>query len=428
MGLIFTYALTYGGAVASLFDPYIGLLIYVCFSIIRPESLWPWSVPHGNYSRIICIALLIGWVLNGFGNWQFGRARAVVGFLIAFWAWVLISSLTAAQPSVSLAWAEELTKVVLPFVVGLTVIDSVIKLKQLAWVIVLSQGYVAYDLNMAYYSGFNRLNEIGFGGMDNNCMGIAMVTCSGLALFLGLNAPRWWQKCIAFACVALMIHCVLFAFTRGGMLGLIIMAVIAFFLTPKRGWHHLALFAIVLLGLRLAGPQVIERFMTTFADKETRDGSAESRMQMWQTCVGIMAKNPVLGIGPRHFPLTAHEYGYNPGKEAHTLWLQVGAETGFPGLFFLASFYGVCVMRLWQFTRESTPVSDPWFRDTARMVIASITGFAVSAQFVSLAGLEAPYYVVLLGAGALKLSSLPAQSPAWAPAQLSLLLPSPQSR
>jgi hypothetical protein len=49
------------------------------------------------------------------------------------------------------------------------------------------------------------------------------------------------------------------------------------------------------------------------------------------------------------------------------------------------------------------------------MVIASLTGFAVSAQFVSLAGLEAPYYVALLGAGALKLSSLPA--PATIPAR-----------
>jgi hypothetical protein len=37
------------------------------------------------------------------------------------------------------------------------------------------------------------------------------------------------------------------------------------------------------------------------------------------------------------------------------------------------------------------------------MVLAAITGFAVSAQFVSLPGLETPYYIVLLGAGALKL-------------------------
>jgi O-antigen ligase len=322
-----------------------------------------------------------------------------------------VSGLQAARSDVALGWAEQLTKTVLPFVVAMTIIDSVAKLKQLAWVIVLSHGYVAYDLNRAYYDGFNRMQEIGFGSMDNNCVAITMVCCTGLGLFLGLTATRWWQKAIAFAAVILMAHSVMFAYSRGGMLGLIITAMISFVLIPKKPRHYVAFVAIVLVGIRLAGPQVVERFMSTFADKATRDGSAESRLEMWQTCVEIMLKHPVFGIGVRHFPLTAHEYGYTPFKEAHTLWLQVGAETGFLGLFFLAAFYGVCILRLWPMTRESYPVTDPWFRDGARMVIASLVGFAVSAQFVSLVGLEAPYYVALLGAGVLKLSSLPAAAP-----------------
>ena len=119
-----------------------------------------------------------------------------------------------------------------------------------------------------------------------------------------------------------------------------------------------------------------------------------------------MEKSTIFGIGPRHFPLVAHLYGYTPLKEAHTLWLQVGAETGAVGLFYLESFYGVCVWRLWPLTRAKNPVSDPWFRDGARMVIASITGFAVSAQFVTVTAMEIPYYVSLLGAGLLKVSAV----------------------
>ena len=46
------------------------------------------------------------------------------------------------------------------------------------------------------------------------------------------------------------------------------------------------------------------------------------------------------------------------------------------------------------------------------MVIAALTGFCVAAQFVSLEALEIPYYVALLGAGALKLHSLGAIDPA----------------
>ena len=39
------------------------------------------------------------------------------------------------------------------------------------------------------------------------------------------------------------------------------------------------------------------------------------------------------------------------------------------------------------------------------MVTASLIGFCVAAQFVTLHGLEIPYYVVLIGAGALKLNT-----------------------
>src|SRR5205823_14471517 len=71
-GLLFTYLLTYGGALAALFNPFHGLLVYVCFAIVRPDKMWFWSVPEGNYSRIVGIALLLGWLAHGCGCWHFG--------------------------------------------------------------------------------------------------------------------------------------------------------------------------------------------------------------------------------------------------------------------------------------------------------------------------------------------------------------------
>jgi hypothetical protein len=41
------------------------------------------------------------------------------------------------------------------------------------------------------------------------------------------------------------------------------------------------------------------------------------------------------------------------------------------------------------------------------MVIVSLTGFAVAAQFVSLYALEQPYYIALIGAATMKLVSSP---------------------
>jgi O-antigen ligase len=133
-----------------------------------------------------------------------------------------------------------------------------------------------------------------------------------------------------------------------------------------------------------------------------------------------MCKRP-LGVGPDHWGLIAPEYGFPRGKNAHSLWLEVGASLGFPGLGFLLLFYGLCLARLWPLTGQRHPVPDPEYRGLARMVIASVTGFAVAAQFVSLDRLEQPYYVALIGAGLLKLSSTqpvrpPPPEPSVAPA------------
>jgi putative inorganic carbon (hco3(-)) transporter len=407
-GLIFTYALTYGGALVSLFNPYYGLLVYVGFAILRPETLWYWSVTPGNYSRIVAIALLIGWFFSGKANWDFGKAKPIVVCLVLYWIWAFLSGLQARNPAYAWDWVEAQAKTVLPFVVGMTLIDSVTKLKQLAWVIALSHGYVALELNQSYYAGFNRLAEIGFGGMDNNSFSIALCAAAGLSFFLGMNAPKWWQKGIAFASAGLCMHAVFFAFSRGGMLGLIITAGVAFLIIPKKTKHYVVFGLAVLLGLRLAGPEVIGRFATTFVSGEARDSSAQSRVDMWNICMAQTFANPVFGLGPHHFPVHAAEFGLSPGKEAHSLWLQIACELGIPGLALLVSFYALCIRRLWPYIRGGDDdETDAWFTDTARMVIAALTGFAVSAQFVSLPGLETPYYIVLLGAGALKLLSQP---------------------
>lgn len=417
-GLIITYLLAYGGAIISLFNPFIGLLIYICFAIVQPEAMWFWSVPPGHYSRIVAVALLIGWGLQGFGVWRFGLSRPVVAAFLGLWIWSAVGAIVAPNQSAAWRFVESLSKIVLPFLVGITTVDSVEKLKQLVWVIVLSQSYVAYEFNLSYLAGYNRVFVEGFAGMDNNSVAIALVTGMGLAFFLGLPAKAWWTKGLAFGSAALMGHAVLFSFSRGGMLAAMVTGAAAFLLIPRQPRHYLLLALAGLIALRLAGPEVQVRFATAFADPVQRDVSAQSRIQLWGACWDSMLKHPVLGLGPDHWPLTAPEYGWPVGKEAHSLWLQTGAELGFPGLACLIAFYGLGVARLWPLARGSLPVSHPWLADGARMVIASLVGFAVAAQFVSLERLEVPYYIALIGAGVLKLASVPASVPVAAPSSL----------
>jgi len=204
------------------------------------------------------------------------------------------------------------------------------------------------------------------------------------------------------------------------MLARITTMCVAYWFIPTTPSHLLIFALVVLVGWRLAGQQVIERFMSSFNSPQELDESARSRLELWRACLDTMGEPPIVGVGPNHWALAVAQYGFVRGKFAHTLWLQIGAELGIPGLLCLLVFYGSCVLRLWPLTRASSPVVDPWFREAGRMVVAGLVGFVVAAQFVSLYGLEVSYYIALIGAGVLKLSTCPSASavaePAHAPA------------
>lgn len=403
-GLFFTYLLTYGGAAASILNPLIGLLIYICFAIVRPEWLWPWSVPPGNYSRTVAIAVVVGWACQGFGRRKLGKASAVVSMMVLYGMWMLYTVRYAVDSQLAWRMIEETFKIIVPFLVGITSITSVRQLKQIAWVIVLSEGYVALEFNRNYLGGYNRLWVEGFGSLDNNGNAVALVTSVGVGLFLALYSRSIVAKAAAAAASLLMVHAILFSFSRGGMLALAITGFITFLLIPKRPVHYILFCLVCLVVFRLAGPEVIERFQMAFVSSKGVEASADARLNQWQACRRSIWERP-LGVGPNQWKLYSEEFGLPLGQAAHSTWLQVGVELGIPGLAMLLLFYLICLKRLAPLAWSRVEVAEPWVQHLARMVIASLVGFMFAAQFVTVYTLEVAWYTALIGAGVLKLVS-----------------------
>ena len=402
--LIFVYVMTYGGVLAALIRPYTGFLIYVSFAIIKPYALWYWAIPLGNYDRTIAIGFLVGWILHGCGNWTLGRGSASLIYLVAYWIVLVIAAAMAPIPELGWGPVEPLSKTFLPILAGASLIDSVKRLKQLIWVIVISQGYLAYEFNLTYLNSPMFVAwEWTHAGLDNNGIAITMVTSIGMAFFLGIYAPNIWQRLVALACAALMAHVVLFSNSRGGMLAMIATGVVAFLLMPKRP-KYLLLFGFAIVGvLAFAGTAVQERFLSSFMSKEEGSDEGAQRMGHWVACIQSMSEQP-LGVGPRHWRTVAPMYGLD-AIEAHSTWLQMGAELGVLGLACLLGYYLITMWRLYSFVRRPEPHHDPWFQYTGRMVLCSLFGFLVSAQFVTVDAIELPYYIALCGIGVLKVAS-----------------------
>jgi O-antigen ligase len=170
---------------------------------------------------------------------------------------------------------------------------------------------------------------------------------------------------------------------------------------PKRPGYLLAIALVVAVAVRFTGPQLMERFQTTFARAEERDMSAQSRLELWKDCATVMARNPVTGIGPRHWPLVAASYGWPEGKAAHTYWLEVGAEIGVPGLLSLVVFFVSSLARAWRLSRWR---EDPWMTAMGGFAFTGLIGFAVGAQFITADGNEIPFYLALVALASLEIA------------------------
>lgn len=405
-GVIFTYLLVISGVFVPLLDPFAGFLIYACIPVLRPQALWEYALPAGaRFDLIVAVGMLAGWAIHGFGSWRFGKAMPVIVSLLVFWIWLLVSASSAAFPEVAWPDVENKSKLLLPCVVAITLLDSVDRLKKFAWLIVVCQGYWALEFNRQYYAGLIDTNGWNFASLDNNGLAIMMSTSLGLAFFLGLHSSKWWQRMLCFGLAFLMTHVVLFSMSRGGMLALAITGFVTFLIIPKRTGHYILFLIALLVVLRLAGSNVVEEFNSIFASEEERDESASSRLDLAKAMMQVCMDKPVSGVGPQNWPLISDQYGFKAGKAGHNTWAQAAAEMGVPGVASLLGFYLICLARLWPLTQENRWVSDPWIRYLARGVIASLTGYLVSATFVSVEGMEVPYYVALIGAGVLRVDS-----------------------
>lgn len=407
-GLILTYVIAIAGTVGALRYPLFGLYIYVGFAVMRPQGIFGWAGDLSGISWWVGIATLIGWAFKGFGNWQFGRARWIVVALTAFLVWFALSSVLALNPGLAFEQWTNLSKLVLPFFVGITMMRSQKDWLPMWWIIVLSMGYVGVEMNIDYaVKGYNTASE-GFAGMDNNFFGLALVTVLGPAIVLAVYSRTWPQRIAAAVAAAAILHTILLTFSRGAFLGILTIGATAFVMIPKRPRNVFGVLIFVLIALRFTGPQLAERYATIFVPAEQRDTSSESRIDLWRDCLLVIQEFPVFGVGPANWRTIAARYGWPPGKSAHSVWMESAAENGLPGALFLLLFFLIAALKLWPIARQRVTEENRFETALAAGGVLSIAGFIVTGQFVSAPSLEVPYYVVMTGIAMLRSRPQPA--------------------
>lgn len=207
---------------------------------------------------------------------------------------------------------------------------------------------------------------------------------------LGAWISRGWIS-RTFFILALLLMTVLLAYTHNrsaALGGLAIVATIAWQSIRHRQIKVLAAGAVLaVMVLFLTPPGYINRFKALLvsgsehATVELDRSTAIERLELWQAGLKMAADHPWTGVGPGNYPVLLHVY--LPNKEplaAHNNYVQMLAETGFPGLVLYLLFFIYSLRVLQQICMNS---SLPWIRHSALVLQSTLAAYLLIGMFAS---------------------------------------------
>jgi O-antigen ligase len=220
------------------------------------------------------------------------------------------------------------------------VVPSAIKEKKQIVTLLLVMGLSVVVVNRAFYSTMSGrdLSHFSYQVRDAGPLGYAGV--NGLAAFEAMvvsfligfygSVKKWGPKLAILVLVATSIYCLLYAFSRGGYMGLLVgMVTVGLF----RSRWLIPLAAVLVLSWQTLLPvSVQERITMTTEDAaqgQQFDSSAQDRLVLWHDALELFKRNPISGTGFDTYGSMGRVGGY---RDTHNYYIKVLAEMGVIGL------------------------------------------------------------------------------------------------
>jgi probable O-glycosylation ligase (exosortase A-associated) len=392
--------LTAFGAVGAFYNPFAGVVVYYFLAALRPNAIWAWAIPQLGWSQFVAVPLLIATAMHApsmAGEGRVFNSRHAAVF--AFACWLSLTYVAAQNRDVAWIPFVDYLKIFMMMLAASAVLRHVSQLRVLMLAITTAVAYIAYEINLLYFTtGRIAIASDGFGGLDNNGAAVMLAMAVPCCLFVAVEVTRWWRWVYA-AFIPVVLHAVLMTFSRGSMVALLCTAPLMFLRGRRRAPMAVAAFAIVVLVPILAGPGIRSRFFST-GDYE-KDGSAQARFQSWATAYRMSLDYPVFGVGIRNSPLFALSYGADmEGRAIHNQYLQILCDSGYPALTLYLLMLALTWRSLRTVQRATRLREDDVGRDAYMVAVATecaLAVFLVGSMFLSLELFELPYIFLLIG-------------------------------
>ena len=230
-----------------------------------------------------------------------------------------------------------------------------------------------------------------------------------------------WIRLSALAGVIVLPFIIVVTQSRGGILALFTMGLLVLVQYRKEA-RTFAVFVLVAGVIGLAAPSSVWTRLGGLSnvgdDSETaaqvdEEGSADQRLEIWRIAGGIIAENPVTGVGLGGYAKAHQQYAlssrYNSiargTRDTHSIYLNVMAETGIVGFLLLM---GMLITALWQGRAAARDLEarDPGAARQMKTLNIGLIAFMQAGIFASLHRVAFLYvYLAILATASFALTS-----------------------
>jgi len=394
-----------------LLSAHAGALVWVWSALLSPNELlygFMAGVPFNKIAAVVTVFLVF---VGREKKDPYFDATLLLLILLGLVSTVSWFDGLVSSPSATDLYEKLLKEIALAFVITV-VMTTRARIDRLVLVIVLAVGFLAVKEGMIYLltAGGHRITGNGAVG-DNNGVAMVLLMIVPLISYLARHSVARIVKIGMWSVLGLSLITVVATYSRGGLLGMIVLAAFA----VKNSRHRfptLLLAVCVGVSLYVLAPDTWFSRMDTIQSADD-DNSFMGRVIAWKMSLLIAMDHPLFGGG---FHAVQNQLVWNTYKvdfyrvdfidtplpnstplAAHSIYFEVLGDLGFVGLTLFLIMLGVTLWNCRQLHRISRGhPSLVWAADLARMLQISLVIYLTTGAALSQAYLELLYILVAL--------------------------------
>jgi probable O-glycosylation ligase (exosortase A-associated) len=384
--------------------PWAALLVWAWVGYMNPHRLcWGFARRSIPFAMIAALVTFVA-MFVAHERKKFPWTRETV-LLALFCVWMCITTYFSFNQKDAWLYLDRALKIQAMIFCVFWIMQSRFCLEAMVWVIVVSFGF--YGVKGGLWTlltggGGHVIGPAGSFIYGNNELALALVMVMPLMGYLLMHSERRSIKRAMIAAQFLSGVAVIGTYSRAGFLALIV--VFAFQWWASR--YKLAMtMAIVLLGppIFLFMPQGWRDRMYTIrssTSEATMDASAKGRINAWRMGWNLVKHRPITGGGFQTFNMEAfRRWAPDPADQhdAHSIYVEVLAEQGFPGLAMFLSM-AVCTWLTGRRVKKIARVLPEmqWAADMVLQTSLGLSAYLVAGAFAGLAYFDLPYNMMAI--------------------------------